>query len=203
MTDNVSEVDLMDALKFTLEDLDANRKGFLSDSQKLKLKPKNRYQTRKSLLVILPVVGILLIILSPLNGLTQLSNFMRWEYLLSATCIAVYFIVACIGSLLSLLNNSRGIQRDLHDGLACSITGHIEGELTTKNHMWLRSSLNSRSQGLMTDIPPMLYTPPITLNYDLNALSGFKPGETYRIYFAANSKNILSAELTNQPQSVK
>lgn len=164
------ENDLMAALNFTADDLDANRDGQLSEEQRARLYGKRIYW----LLAIAGVVAFVFLINLP----GVFIVFSSGDYPPPADMlIFIGFILGCIGILVLLYTRSdlRAITADLQEKTVESVQGLIAletfGQDKMKVHIHDRAFTVNNKAGL-----------------------AFKNGDPYCLYYAPHSKTLLSAE---------
>jgi hypothetical protein len=168
---------LMEELKFGNLELRANQKGVLTDSQSILLREKRSNQTAQI------VVGILLwsmfsflFVPAMIGGL----GYMLARYTLLAALIAAIPVYVWIGLLIRLWIQ---VSADLRNCRVESIRGPVildqrrAGKRSFVYHLIVRSEIDR-----------------MDFTVEKNIFLVFKPLETYAIYYAPNSKIILSAE---------
>ncbi|MEO8609571.1 MAG: hypothetical protein ABI690_16890 [Chloroflexota bacterium] len=163
---------LMNALRFTEEDLQANRDGYLMKQQRSKL---NGIRTSWLLCFILTLIVVpFLVAWTVIDGVrihdTAVSRLgiigLIW-IIASGTCVYCWF-------------KKRRLDHDLHKGNVQVVKGTAQVKYGTM-----------RQKGTS---PYDLIIDGLTWNMGYFASSAFTNGDPYAIYYAPHSKQILSAE---------
>ena len=183
---------LMAKFDFTPEDLDTNRRGYMSERQRFRLRWKSRIRvaiyTVMAMLFVAIVCYFLLIAAGRGNGTTRLTA-------LGIGCSSIYLLVVAIASTV----NAWRVRRDLRESRVSNILGHIVFALapgSKSSNTWYGWARERR-----------LYSPPINLELPWGAENAFEDGKIYRIFYALYSKVVLSVECisedgSEQPETV-
>jgi hypothetical protein len=185
------KTDLMTALDFTAEDLEANRHGVLTQRQRTNLAQKNKRlifaKTAVSFFILaLNLVGLGLSVVG--NNLFQLhklalsSNSFSTIGLIWTVGLFRYLAILSLRNIISSLRERFRLEIDLRDGVVCSVLASIV--LVKGKTRW------DSNRKL-----PRLITPPVTLKYNDISLRAFKTNLSYRIFFIPNVNYLLSAEI--------
>lgn len=173
---------LMDTLNFTAEDLEANRRGMLSDRQRWRLQ---RYQARNlilsliyaSLPVLVDIGGILLLLAT--NDQYSEPSHTTWKVIVILIIVLAFavspFIIAVI------LPSMRYALYALTEDTVVSVDGFVGVEPMD----WLSYRVSVQDNFGHT-VELVLKQPTGT---------AFKKGRHYRVYYTQNLKRVLSAEM--------
>ncbi len=159
------------ALEFTVEDLAANRNGFLSSAQRLQLE-QQRWKGARGYVLLAAVFGVVALI----PALRFFTSSIRDTNDLIGACI---FGALTLALAWTAYTRWQQIHFDAARGTASVISGIVRLETRTVNRGNVVYKL--KIQGLDFQVSEA-------------ALQVFTDGETYRVYYAPESKIVLSAE---------
>jgi hypothetical protein len=188
------QTEVMRVLNFTEADLDANRHGYLTKEQRIKLR-KTRWGVRDSLLVLLPVaipfliIGILGVVARVQIGIRSLSQ--ELPALIGIIVIMALFLIPTFIFLATgVVDSWRSVNADLRKGHVVGISGQLFLDVPD-----MEKGINIRRR--------LTYNPSYLIN--INGLRFpmtrkqwlvLLDGEHYphNVYYAPNSKTLLSIE---------
>ncbi len=167
---------LMKALEFDAEDLDANHNGYLSKQQR---KVLNRIRRSWKIMVVLPIL------ISPIALIFAILDGYRIHDTVSSRFGICALIIALMGGFsYYAYNKVQGFNKDLFKGDVLGISGTI----TTRPFSRRGKSLYIGNQLFRTEEP---------YRFDW-----FLLGERYTIFYVPYSKYVLSAKLFNEHEPV-
>lgn len=162
----------MSILRFTEEDLQANREGYLTKSQRSKL---NRDRTSWKIFTALALGAIPFgTVMAILDGIRRHDTVASRIGIIGLICI----VCSCIAVYVWL--DIKRLDRDLHKGDVQVVEGRVQvGERLFRRRGTPRYYVSLQG---------------ISWNVGYIVSSAFKNGDPYAIYYAPHSKTILSAE---------
>lgn len=164
----------MDALKFTPDDLTANRAGTLGESQRQQLQQMGRRSLRLMIaLVVVIALGAALLIYAGVTGESPVTSAIG----ISLTAVNAVILALGVGSQLRLRD-------DLASGRVLTEIGIIRRIVRVQNRLvtYVLSFEDSR-----TGTPERLSVSKAVFN-------AFADGERYRLYRTARAKRLVGAE---------
>lgn len=162
---------LIKAIGFTYADLDANRDGYMSKKQRAALSKERQFLLYT---ITIGVVGIAI-----LYAIILLRNVIEGrEISYNIVLIAFIFFVPVLGFLFTWFNRNQ-LNSDLYKGTVYVVEGVI--------------SLHITDYGKKATFYYM-YVQEEKFRLEKPVFEAFVDGEPYAIYYAPNSKTILSAE---------
>ena len=160
------------ALRFTEEDLEANRDGYLTKEQRSKLNRDRR--SWKIFLVLALAAAPFGTIMAIVDGIRIHDTFSSRVGIIGLLWIVVF------GAIVYLWFKKKALDRDLLKGDVVVVEGTVQ---TGRRFLRQRGS------------PPyFLNVEGISWNVDTYIVFGFANGDPYAIYYAPHSKTMLSAE---------
>jgi hypothetical protein len=166
---------LMGAFNFTPADLDANQHGYMSKEQRPNLRKAHLRKLRLSLIIIGICASVLLLALVAL--VFRLGK--PPESPLGLACALVALTTMTMTISLGTFHDWRQFDADLRKGEVSSISGRVSLRILGGSHPNVTCRLRIQS---------------MELSVSEDQLLALKDGESYRVFFAPNSKVILSVE---------
>ena len=167
-----ADAELMTAIGFTLQDLDANRHRLLSPHQQQLL--KNAQASWHSFSMLIKIAGTISVIVAILEGI-RIDDTIA-----SRIGIVVLICVVAAALLIYCRYASMRYKNDLAEGIAAS----VEGEVKLTQDLSRTTLIAYKIQ-----IDQMQFT------VSGSIWSAFENGQEYRLYFLPHSRTLLSAEL--------
>ncbi|MEP7286060.1 MAG: hypothetical protein ABI947_09865 [Chloroflexota bacterium] len=183
---------LMGLINFNMQDLEANRKGFITHDQKTRIYTHYWREALAFWIFFLKYVLSALLAVIIVATIVQFASTGTWslswnEGMNTIVSIVLFYTVIC-GIVLIILLTYRRLQiyRDLHQGIVLVIRGvvHVSGT-RDKSTFQRRWSLGETYSIKIADL---------NFNVSINLQSAFHSSYPYTIYYLPQSKIILSVE---------
>lgn len=170
---------LMKAIGFSEDDLDANRGGYMSKKQRAKMSLNRAAWLNNITVIILFTAGLFVYVV--VAGIVS-----GWQFGTSLMGFGVLSVIVGVAALYMGIMRSR-LNADLHKGDVFSVEGRIALHVErNKEHDVV--AYHARLQGQHFKISRAVF-------------GAFTDDEPYAIYYAPNSKTLLSAEWLHKRES--
>ncbi|MBZ0293784.1 MAG: hypothetical protein K8L99_14550 [Anaerolineae bacterium] len=166
-------LELMNALDFTPQELEANKEGYLTKRQRHRLSDERSFWRFFDRLI--KAASPILIILAALDGIRIGDTISSRAVIISLMCIITFTLLLYIGT------RWRKLDKDLSKGDVTAVEGIVKlTRFRKRNGMAYRIYIHQE----YFDVPGHIYI-------------AFEQGKSYALYFTPHSRTLISAEQLN------